>query len=82
MKTTVDIADSIFQQAKRFAANQGLTLKEVIEAGIRLLMKSQSTVRRSFKLRKHPFRGKGLSPDIQPGDWTQIRTRIYEGHGG
>jgi Arc/MetJ family transcription regulator len=35
MRTTIDIADELFRQAKRRAADQGVTLREIVEAALR-----------------------------------------------
>jgi len=81
MKTTVEISDALFRQMKTEAARQGLSMRELIEAGLRLLLQPRSR-RRRFTLRTRTFRGKGLAKDIAPGDWTNIRHRIYERRGG
>ncbi|MBW2245376.1 MAG: DUF2191 domain-containing protein, partial [Deltaproteobacteria bacterium] len=35
MKTTIDIADSILEQARDLAARQGTTLRALVEEGLR-----------------------------------------------
>jgi hypothetical protein len=35
MKTTIDIPDSLLRQAKRLAAQQEITFKELIESALR-----------------------------------------------
>lgn len=41
MKTTLNIADSVFNQLKREAARQGRTMGELVESGLRLLFHLQ-----------------------------------------
>jgi hypothetical protein len=36
VKTTVEISDSLFREAKEYAAKQGITLREVFERGLRM----------------------------------------------
>ncbi len=76
MKTTVELPDGLLSEAKSYAAAHGLSLKQVLEAGLRQLLGSKG---KSFRLRKHPFRGSGLRTDA---DWPTIRGKIYKARGG
>ncbi len=82
MKTTVDIADPLFRQLRQWATQHGMTMREVLETALRRFLGERGTAARRFRLRRHPFKGKGLVPDLAPGDWAPIRRRIYEGRGG
>jgi len=79
VKTTIEIADPLFTAAKRFAAVHGLTLREVVEAGLRRVLEPQQTTAKPFRLRKVTCKGRGLAEDL---DWNSIREMIYEGRGG
>jgi hypothetical protein len=35
MRTTIEIADELYRQAKRRAADRGVTLREIVEAALR-----------------------------------------------
>ena len=48
MKTTVDIADPILNEARKLAAREGTTLRALVEQGLRRVI--------SEKKRKQPFR--------------------------
>lgn len=77
MKTTVDIADPLLNRAKKLAAQEGITLREVIERGLRkVLADSRSNTR--FTLRDASVGGKGLHPDARAATWEQIREMSYE----
>jgi hypothetical protein len=78
MKTTVDIADALLLDAKREAQRSGVTLRELIEAGLRRILEERvAAERKPFKLKDgRDFRSR-LHPDIRPGDWEQIRDIIY-----
>jgi Ribbon-helix-helix protein, copG family len=41
MKTTLNIDDSVMAELKREAARQGRTMSEMVETGLRLLLRSQ-----------------------------------------
>ena len=78
MKTTVEIPDALLREAKNYAARRGMTLKEVLETGLRQVLESKRPAR-PFKLKRRTFKGRG-SP--MEGDWPRIRELIYEGRGG
>ena len=82
MKTTVEIADALLDEARRAAQKDKTTVRALIEEGLRLVLTSRRQSK-PFKLRDGSFKGgKGLQPGIREGDWEQIRALIYEGHGG
>ncbi|MGH9535531.1 MAG: hypothetical protein ACRD2E_11810 [Terriglobales bacterium] len=81
MKTTVEISDTLLRQAKRLAAAEKMTLRELIEQGLRREIEDRPS-RRPFKLRPVVFRGQGMTPEFEGASWERIRAAIYEGHGG
>jgi hypothetical protein len=80
MKTTIDIADALLADAKRVASQGGITLRDLVEDGLRRVIADRKQPQH-FKLRDGSFRGEGLQPGIRDGDWEQIRDLIYDGHG-
>ena len=80
MKTTVEISDSLLEAAKRVAAREGITLRELIEAGLRQVIKDRKQSA-SFKLRKASFRGNGLQAPLLGASWDRLREMAYEGRG-
>ncbi len=80
MKTTVELPDALFRQAKRVAAAEKITLRELIEQGLRRQLEERP--RRPFKLRPVVFSGGGMTPEFEDASWEKIRAAIYEGHGG
>lgn len=78
MKTTVEIADELLDEARKVASREGITLRAVIEAGLRKEVRER---RRSkpFRLRRATFRGRGLKPELRGASWEQIRELAYEG---
>ena len=75
MKTTVKLPDASLEEAKRFAAQQGVTLKQLIEVGLRQVI----AARKPFRLGKHTVGGKGLVVDLR---WSEIREHTYDGRSG
>ena len=76
MKTTIDIADSLLEAAKRAAARDGLTLRTLVEQGLRLVLQARKAGE-PFRLRKASFRGRGLQPEAQRLEWEAIREMAY-----
>ena len=81
MKTTVDIPQSLLEEAKKLAANHQTTVKALIEEGLRRVIGEHQRTK-MFHLRKASFKGEGLQPDMQGTSWEAMRERVYEGRGG
>jgi len=80
MKTTVEIPDALFEEAKRIAARNGVPLRELFELGLRRVIESESQRKEPFRLKKSHHYGRGglVKPDMT---WEEIRDIIYEGRG-
>ena len=81
MKTTIEIGDSLLDEAKKLAAKEGTTLRAFVEQGLRRIV-AERKKRGAFRLRKATFRGKGLQPGMKDATWEHIRESIYQGRGG
>ncbi|MBF8258148.1 MAG: hypothetical protein HW377_522 [Actinobacteria bacterium] len=81
MKTTIQIPDSLFEEARRVAHRERSTLRALVEEGLRRVLADHGK-RGGFRLRKATFRGKGLQPGLKGVSWERIRDEIYEGRGG
>ena len=79
MKTTVEISDPLFRQAKEYAARHGIHLREVVERGLTMVLQNSPPSRRRFRLKTITTKGEGL---VCEDDWATIRSLVYEGHGG
>jgi hypothetical protein len=82
MKTTVEIADPLLREAKREAQQSGVTLRDLIELGLRKVLDERRANIKPFKLRDGRVHGGGLQPGIRPGDWPQMRALIYGSRAG
>jgi hypothetical protein len=80
MKTTVDIADAVLDEARQVAAEQRVTLRELIEDGLRRAIEARRS-RETFTLHDAGVGGSGVQSGIDEGDWAGIRDLIYEGRG-
>ena len=81
MKTTIEIADDLFERAQRLAQKEKTTFRAVAEKGLRLILAEKET-RSSKKLPPLvTVRGKGLTREFQDAGWEKIRDEIYRGHG-
>jgi len=80
MKTTVEIAEPLLREAKALAAREGVTLRTLIERGLRhVVVDAKETP--PFRLRKGSFKGRGLQPQVRDADWERLRDLAYEGRG-
>ena len=70
MKTTLNIHDTLLQEAKTFAAQQRTTLTRLIEEGLRMRLQPKQADKRSNTAIKLPTlpskKGRGLQPGIDP----------------
>jgi hypothetical protein len=77
MKTTIDIADPLFAQARALAHRERTTLRALIEDGLRKVLAERNA--KPFKLRDASFKGdKGMNPEFAAGGWERIARAIYE----
>lgn len=81
MKTTVDIPQSLLNEAKKLAANHRTTVKALVEEGLRHVI-SEHQRSGGFRLRRSTFKGEGLQPGMEGASWEGLREQIYEGRGG
>lgn len=82
MKTTVEINDALLSRAKQLAAERQQTLKSILETALRQFLDANTEPQPTFKLRKHSYKGRRLQSPLTEGDWTEMRSQIYEGRGG
>jgi hypothetical protein len=75
MKTTIELSDEVLLRARRQARREGKTLREVVEQALRQQLAGPDPG--PFRLRRHPFKGKGRQPGVDEGDWQSVRDLIY-----
>jgi predicted transcriptional regulator len=72
MRTTIEIADELFRQLKRKAADEGLTARQIIEAALRTYLRKQ-TMRKTYQLSWKTERGR-----ILPGVRLDDRDALFD----
>ena len=77
MKTTVEIPDILFRQAKQHCSDKGISLRILLETGLRAAL---DPPKKDVQFRLKPFGFKGEGQIVQ--DWNAIRELAYEGRGG
>jgi len=83
MKTTIHIADSLFEEARKIARQEKTTLKSLVDEGLRkVLAERRGRSSGGFKLRQAAFKGQGLQPHLAGATWDRILDIGYEGRGG
>jgi hypothetical protein len=78
MKTTIEIADDLFERARRIARKEKTTFRSLAEQGLRLVLKQKQAKARMRKW-KPITRGGGLNPEFRDWNWDKVRALIYEG---
>jgi hypothetical protein len=78
MKTTIEIADAIGEQARQVAEREGTTLRALVEEGLRRVLRDRAQPRR-FTLRSASYKGRGLNPALADAGWDRLRELAYEG---
>lgn len=81
MKTTIELPDPLLERAKRLAARDSTTLRELVEAGLRHVLKERAARAAPFVLRDARANGRGLSEEFADATWDEIRNTGYEGRG-
>ncbi len=78
MKTTIEIADALGEQARRLAEREGTSLRALVEEGLHRVLEERGR-RGTFKLRKASYKGNGLNPALAGEGWERMRDLAYEG---
>lgn len=76
MKTTVNLSDQLLHEAQELARRDGTTLRELIETGLRTVVRQRSRHAR-FTLPDASVDGRGVQPAYRDASWEQIRSAIY-----
>lgn len=80
MKTTVEIPQTLLDEAQKLASHEGTTLLALVEEGLwRIIAEGRHAG--AFRLRKATFKGTGLQAGLAGVPWERIRDMAYEGRG-
>ncbi len=81
MKTTIEISDPLFREARTVAARRRQTLRQLVEAGLRKVIEEDKQPRKRFRLRDASVGGKGLRAGLSYDDWGAILDLGYDERG-
>ena len=81
MKTTVEIADDLFERAQQLARKEKTTFRSLAEQGLRLVLKAKQSKPAKWKWKPLVVKGGGLTKEFQNASWEKIRDETYRGHG-
>jgi hypothetical protein len=80
VKTTINIADALLDEARRQAQSRHTTLRELIHEGLRSVIERQRQ-EDDLRLISIPAVEGGLSPGFRDAAWGRIREAAYRGRG-
>ena len=81
MKTTIELSDALLGGARQLAARDGVTLRALVERGLRHVL-AETKPRPAFRLRRASFNGTGLRAELSGASWDKFRDLAYEDRGG
>jgi Arc/MetJ family transcription regulator len=79
MRTSIEIPDALLARARRVARRRKLTLRALVEEGLRHVVSQEGTP--AYRLEDRSFAGDGYAAGVAADDWEKIRELIYEGRG-
>lgn len=72
MKTTIEIADAVLDQARAIAARDKTTLKALVDEALRKLVADRQKPKKPFKLKDLSYGTGWLSPGYTPEMFREI----------
>jgi hypothetical protein len=80
MKTTIEIADDLFERTQKLAKKQRTTFRALTEDGLRLVLKRHA--QKPAELPPLVTAGNGgMTEAFRHASWERVRDEIYRGHG-
>ncbi|HVM96025.1 MAG TPA: hypothetical protein VMT89_06535 [Candidatus Acidoferrales bacterium] len=77
MKTTIEISDPLLREVRAVAAEEGQTLRQLVETGLRHVVNNRKGRRKAFRLRDTSVGGRGLRKGLRYDDWGKILDLAY-----
>jgi predicted transcriptional regulator len=82
VKTTIEIADDLFERAQRLARRERTTFRALTEQGLRLVLKEKQATTTQWRWTPRTVSGEGINEEFKRAGWDGIRDAIYSGRGG
>ena len=76
MRTTLDLDNQLYKQAKLFAAEHNLTLTSVMEDGLRALFQRNQALKTPKPFKLVVFKGGGPAPGVDLSDNSALADMI------
>jgi len=81
MKTTIEIADDLFERAQRLARKEKTSFRALTEAGLRLVVSGKHLNKPLLLPPLVTFGRGGPTDECKDWNWDRIRNEIYRGRG-
>ncbi|MBI5368067.1 MAG: ribbon-helix-helix protein, CopG family [Planctomycetes bacterium] len=78
MRTTIQVADEVLAEFKRFAADSHRSLGAVIEDALREVLARRRAGRPAHRVRITTFKGRGLQPGVDLDDGAALLDLMEE----
>lgn len=76
MKTTIEISDALLDEARAAAAEEGTTLRSIVEEALRAQLDRRGEPS-PYVLEDLSVGGGGMRPEFADGGWDRIAQEIY-----
>jgi hypothetical protein len=80
VKTTIEIADNLFERAQRMAREEKTTFRALTEEGLRLVLRAKKEKKKKLPPLKTGGRG-WLTEEFKDKSWQEILDESYRGRG-
>ena len=76
MKTTIEIADDLFERVRRAARERKTTVRALTEAGLRLVLDAKTKPSKLVSWKPVVFEGTGPTDEFKEWNWEKLRDEI------
>jgi hypothetical protein len=81
MKTTIEIADDLFERVQGLARKEKTTFRAITEQGLRLMLDKKQAKSKKWQWKPLVVQGGSLTDEFKNASWEKFRDEIYKGHG-
>ncbi|MBI3817376.1 MAG: DUF2191 domain-containing protein [Planctomycetes bacterium] len=79
MKTTIEIADDLFERVRRVARERKTTVRALTEQGLRLVLQAKVKASKLRAWKPVIMDGTGPTDEFKDWNWEKLRDEIYRG---
>jgi len=81
MKTTIEIADDLFERVQKLARQERTSFRALTEAGLRLVLAGKHRKRAGKLPSLVTFGEGGPTDEFKDWNWEKVREAVYKGRG-